>query len=575
MQTAQFDLYERRLARERAARKEAEALLEKKARELYEANVDLQSLILELDTVVSTRTSEALAARDEAVAANQAKSAFLANMSHEIRTPLTSIIGFAHLLLDKRYASTDREATLRTIMLNGQHLLQIISDILDVSKIEAEGLELEVLDVPLAELLSEVENLMAPRAREKELRFRVAAAHQLPKVIQTDSVRTKQILMNFCSNAIKFTAHGTVTLQAQFDATKNELELGIADTGIGLTPEQIDKLFQPFAQADISTTRRFGGTGLGLYICRQLAERMGCALGVRSTPGAGSVFFMRMPVAPEVLVHGWMEADSLQLSAPDAPKEQAELEVPALAGEVLLAEDGPHNQKLIRAYIEPTGAKLTVVGNGELALEAALSGTFDLVLMDIQMPVMDGTTAITMLRDSGYVTPIVALTANVMSQDIEQYKRIGCDDVVGKPIDTQRLYAVMQRYLREASRSATTSSAAAAAGQALDDVRHGLAQQFLAELPATLDTIEAAIAAEEWDTLRRVTHGMKGLAGSLGFPRLTDLAKPIEPMLHAGKTTAALVQTGQLLEACRNLLQQLQEGAAAATDSTEAPVTTP
>ncbi len=430
------DLLQRRLAREKAARRQAERLLEEKSRELYDTHVELQTLIVELDSVVAARTAEAVAARDEAVAASQAKSAFLANMSHEIRTPLASIIGFAELLLDEN-AGIDRDEALQTIADNGRHLLQIISDILDVSKIEAEGLQLDPVDVRLPVLLREVEQMMGPRAREKGLVFQVDAQLPLPPGLHADDVRLKQVLINFCSNAIKFTPQGSVTLRARADAAAGQLELAVLDTGIGLSAAQRERLFQPFAQADTSTTRQFGGTGLGLYICRQLALMMGGDVGVESVPWEGSCFSLRLPLAqPDCAAWIAQPAQWLQASRAGHPVQAS---VPALLGDVLLAEDGEHNQRLIRALVEVTGARLEVVDNGEQAVQQALCGDHDLVLMDMQMPVMDGVTAVQMLRGSGYRTPIVALTANVMRHDVETYRQIGCDDVLAKPIDRSRL----------------------------------------------------------------------------------------------------------------------------------------
>jgi signal transduction histidine kinase len=234
---AQLDLLTRRLVRERAARKEAELLLEQKARELYDTNVNLQNLIVELDNTVASRTAEALSARDEAIAANQAKSTLLANMSREIRTPLASIIGFAELLLDRRSGVSHDEA-LHTIMHNSRHLRQIISDILDVSKIEAEGIQLALTEVSLPALLHDTDQLMGLRAREKGLGSEVQAELPLPAAVRSDYTRLKQVLLNYCSNAIKFTERGTITLRARV-LEGSTLELAVLDTGIGLTEAQI------------------------------------------------------------------------------------------------------------------------------------------------------------------------------------------------------------------------------------------------------------------------------------------------------------------------------------------------
>ncbi|MEN9629636.1 MAG: hypothetical protein RJA10_2863 [Pseudomonadota bacterium] len=522
-----IELLERRLARERAARLEAEGLLESKARELYDTNVALQRLIVELDDVVAQRTAEALAARDEAVAASKAKSAFLANMSHEIRTPLASIIGFAELLMDDDLRVSRGEA-LRTIVNNGHHLLQIVSDILDVSKIEAESLEIDAVDTNLPALLNDTERLMGPRAREKGLEFVVEAVLPLPGWLLVDDVRLKQVLINFCSNAVKFTAQGSIKLRVTADAATQRLSLSVIDTGIGLTPEQSARLFQPFTQADSSTTRQFGGTGLGLYICHQLAQLMGGEVSVQSVPGQGSCFMLQLPLAAGG-GEGWID-DPARWQRVGRLDQPAAAQVPQLQGRVLLAEDGEHNQRLIAALVEGTGATLEIVDNGEAAVQQALAGDHDLVLMDIQMPVMDGVTAVQLLRGAGYGGPIVALTANVMRQDVEAYRATGCNDVLAKPIDRARLYGVLSLHLRAGSGGAQAS----ARDDQLAAVVDRLARSFRQQLPDTIGQLQQALGGRRWSDLGQQAHRIKGLAGSIGFPELTALAEPVETAVRAG-----------------------------------------
>ena len=538
---------------ERAGRADCERRLAEMERELFDTHVTLQTLIVELDDVVAKRTAEAMAARDEAVAANQAKSAFLANMSHEIRTPLASIIGFSELLLDTRQRSVSREDALQTILTNGQHLLQVISDILDLSKIEADGVELEIAEVPVRSLLHDLETLMGPRARDKGLAFHVDCVLPLPAVLVGDFVRLKQVLVNFCSNAIKFTASGSVTLKLHWDGVRERIDMLVIDTGIGLTEEQISRLFQPFVQADVSTTRRFGGTGLGLSISRQLAERMGAELSVRSQPDLGSCFGIHLPLGCPSDRVGWLR------SAEDVAMGQAAgatLEVPALVGRVLLAEDGVPNQRLIRAYVEATGADLEIANNGEEALSAALAGDYELVLMDIQMPVMDGVTAVTMMRAAGYGGTIVALTANVMRSDIETYRGSGFDDVLAKPIDRARLHQVLSRHLlgSDAPRGKLKAD--------LGDMLRHLAQDFVVELPQIIEAIELALSEQRWADLRATTHKMKGIAGSIGFARLTELAAPVEPAIDAGDHDGARHHCRALLEAARLVVGRAPAAAA-------------
>ena len=563
----QLELLQRHLARERAARLEAEHLLEAKALQLHDTKVELQTLIAELDSVVATRTAEALAARDEAVSANHAKSAFLANMSHEIRTPLASIIGFSELLLDGRTGVGQTEA-LRTIMSNGHHLLQIISDILDVSKIEAEGLQLELADVKLALVLKDTEQLLGPRAREKGLEFVVQAELPLPAFIRCDDVRLKQVLLNFCSNAIKFTPSGSITLRARL-LPQNLLELAVIDTGIGLSEEQMSRLFMPFSQADVSTTRRFGGTGLGLYISNQLAKMMGGELRVQAEPGQGSCFSLVLPISVDggSLPPSWIRTPDDLALATQTPQNDS-LAIPTLTGNVLIAEDGVHNQRLIAAYLQCTGAAFKIVGNGELAVQEAMAGDFDLVLMDMQMPVMDGQTAVTLLRGTGYRGAIVALTANVMRDDIERYRKLGCDDVLAKPIDRALLHKALSQHLAAAGEHRQPSN-----NSQVETLVQRLATEFRAEMPqmaqALAKALANAVANGDWTSVRSQAHRIKGLAGSLGYPQLTTLARPLEGCIDQRQWPQAEQHTRKLLQALQDLVEP---GAAARLAPRGAPV---
>jgi len=539
------------LEAERTARRSAEMALTEARKELFDTHVELQTLIVGLDQTVADRTAEMLAARDAAIEADRAKSAFLANMSHEIRTPLTSIIGFAELLLDPQHSGLGRTEALSTILRNGQHLLELISDILDLSKIEADGLELELQDVSLPELLAEVESMMGPKARDKGLQFHVVQQLPLPRFVPGDSTRLKQILVNFCSNAMKFTEHGAIDIELTFDAPTRRLEIAVSDTGIGMTPEQISRLFQRFAQADVTTTRRFGGTGLGLYISKQLAERMGASIEVSAQAGEGSRFALCMTLAANPAEMPMVEdREEFSVSSLGGPGD--ELRIPLLCGQVLLAEDGEYNQRLIGALVEATGATLTIVDNGERAFEEALGGEFDLVLMDIQMPVMDGVAATGLLRASGYEGPIVAITANVMRSDLETYRLAGCTDTVGKPIDRRRLYAVLARHLREAGDRAGAESIEDKTAEVLQR----LGVEFGQELPATVMAIEQALAGHDWPHLRRIVHALKGVAGSVGFPQLTRLAQPVEASILAERHREAEVQCKLLLDAAREIVGQ-------------------
>jgi signal transduction histidine kinase len=395
------------------------------------------------------RNKELVEAMQMAVSATHAKSEFLANMSHEIRTPLTAIIGYAELMEGAKSDSERAEYT-TTIQRNGEHLLQLINDILDVSKIEAGRLEVERISCSPAEVIQSVIDAMAPRARTKGLEFSVSCAGPLPEQITTDPTRLNQILLNLVSNAIKFTLAGRVELTVGLVALPGQdsprLSFAISDTGIGIPETQLRKIFRPFSQADMSTTRRFGGTGLGLSISQNLVRLLGGELSAESQQGTGSVFRFDIETGP---LDGVAMLDSPVWSSPSGDTQPADRRDLTLDGaRILLAEDGPDNQRLITRILSSAGAEVEVADNGaiacERALEAQSSGRpFDLILMDMQMPVMDGYAATMNLRQQGYRRSIVALTANVMKGDREKCMAVGCDSFVGKPVKKELLIGTL------------------------------------------------------------------------------------------------------------------------------------
>jgi PAS domain S-box-containing protein len=390
--------------------------------------------------------TEQVQAREAANAASKAKSEFLANMSHEIRTPMTAILGYSDLLAeDEGPARTieSRREVIATIRRNGEHLLAIINDILDVSKIEAGKMTMESIPTDPAALVDDVIALMKVRAAGKGIELNREFTTPLPAAFATDPLRLKQIFVNLIGNAVKFTEVGRVTIRAGFEPAPDgggTLVFEVADTGIGMSPEQIARVFSSFAQADETMSRRFGGTGLGLMISSRLCEMLGGTIGVVSAQGAGSTFTVRLPV-PRA------DAERLRPVAPRTPTA-----VPAvpdgppagLAGvRVLLAEDGPDNQRLIAFHLRKAGAVVTLADNGVRAVEAASAGekAHDLVLMDMQMPELDGYEATRRLRARGCGLPVIALTAHAMAGDREKCLAAGCDEYETKPINTRALIA--------------------------------------------------------------------------------------------------------------------------------------
>lgn len=385
--------------------------------------------------------------------ANQAKSEFLANMSHEIRTPMTAILGFTDVLSSTVERAEEIDAV-QTIRRNGEYLLELINDILDLSKIEAGRLTLEHIAVSPVKLVADVVSLMRLRAQARGLDLQVYYATSVPETIQTDPTRVRQILINLIGNAIKFTEKGAVRFVIRLRQEQDQLarlQFDVIDTGIGMTEEQIGRLFRPFTQADSSTTRKYGGTGLGLSICYRLVQMLGGAITVSSQPGAGTTFTVTIATG---------HLDAVPLTNPNgdsgitiAVSGGDSLEFGA-ATRVLLAEDGPDNQRLIKYILNKAGIDVVCVDNGETACELALSsaalGTpFDLVLMDMQMPILDGYSATRRLRDFGYLHPIVALTAHAMSGDRDKCLNAGCNDYTIKPINRDVLLQLVSEYIRK------------------------------------------------------------------------------------------------------------------------------
>ncbi len=422
------------------------------------ANAELTRINAALEHAIERANRMATAAE----AANVSKSEFLANMSHEIRTPMTAILGYIDLIAEGcvgncNFGNSQMLEFTSTVRRNAQHLLQILNDILDLSKIEAGKLSVETLPVSPFQILAEVESLMRVRAVDKNLTFTVECGGPLPETIQTDPTRLRQILVNLVGNALKFTERGGVRLVTRcVDRTPAEalLHIDVIDSGIGMTPAQRAHVFNPFAQADSSTSRRFGGTGLGLSISLRLAQMLGGTITVESTPGQGSIFTATVATGPLEGVRFVEGPPSLLAVQPPDPAPRAAAST-QLCGRVLLAEDGPDNQKLISHLLRKAGADVTIVENGQFATERALAARdagqpFDLIFMDMQMPVLDGYTATRRLRERGYAGPIVALTAHAMSSDRDKCLAAGCDDYATKPIKREQLLGVAAKYLQPA-----------------------------------------------------------------------------------------------------------------------------
>jgi len=495
---------------------------------------------------ISTRKQierDLLEAKAAAEAASRAKSAFVANMSHEIRTPMTAILGYADLLTYPDQSEVERDKCIETIQRNGQHLLSIINDILDISKIEAGRMSVERIVCSPGQIIADVCSLMSLRASDRHLQFDVQFATPIPASIESDPTRLRQILMNLIGNAIKFTSHGEVKLIVRLDPKQGDgqngqsLRFDVVDTGVGMTVEQVKALFKPFVQADATTTRKFGGTGLGLAISKKLAEMLGGNINVTSIPQQGSTFSLTIQTGKTVGVETVASPLVIAQSSTQSDRWQR---APRLAGRVLVAEDGPDNRVLVLFYLKHAGLTVDVADNGRIAVEKALAAEkaghpYDLILMDMQMPELDGYGAATTLRAGGYTRPIVAHTAHAMEGDREKCLAAGCDDVANKPIDYDKLLAVVRRFTAEAVASTTSTEASvlprrSGVTEALL-ARPNMARlvdRFVGGLQARVDAIDLAIQNDDRERIKLLAHQLKGAAGGYGFATISEAASDLE-----------------------------------------------
>jgi signal transduction histidine kinase/CheY-like chemotaxis protein/HPt (histidine-containing phosphotransfer) domain-containing protein len=494
---------------------------------------------------LSTSRQELVRSAERADAANLAKSNFLANMSHEIRTPMTAIMGYSELLLDPDQPVTERHESLQIIRRSSRHLLELINDVLDLSKIEAEKMTVERLEMDLPQLTADVVSLMRPRAIAKGLSFQLSFASEIPSTIRSDPLRIKQVLMNILGNALKFTDRGEIRLHVSAVATADSsiINFEISDTGIGLTDEQIGRLFQPFTQADDSMTRRFGGTGLGLTISKRFAEILGGTLTVSSLPGVGSMFHITIdggPLDPAKNLRGLSEAMLGPVAA-----EKPHLQKVTLKGRVLLAEDGPDNQRLISLHLRKAGAEVSIAVNGRIALDMVKANTYDLILMDMQMPELDGYGATTELRARGCTLPILALTAHAMAGDREKCISAGCTGYLTKPIAKDHLLTTLAGYLpgseiveqplavgtrADAAVNAPIPSVQRSSMADDPDMKEAL-EEFVADLPRRVGEIHGFLEQAMVPELQRVMHQLKGAGGGYGFAQITTRAAAAEELM--------------------------------------------
>ncbi len=538
-----------------------------------------------LEDLVAQRTHELIEAKAAAEAASAAKSSFLASMSHEIRTPLNAIIGLNRMALKASHDPV-QQGQLQRQAGAADHLLQVLNDILDFSKIEAGKLQLERTALTIGEVFENLQTILQPRADERGLRLRMEVDPALkPRALFGDPLRLGQMLINLGNNAIKFTEQGEVSIGATVvaeDEKQVELRLFVRDTGIGISAEAQAGLFKEFSQADQSTSRRFGGSGLGLAITHRLLRLMGGSIRVESAPGQGSLFEiqLKLPIATETL--------QPSLAAVDAEK-QLKSRFPNLR--VLLAEDNPINQEVTVDLLQAVAAQIDVANDGAEAVALAKKTRYDLMLMDMQMPVMNGLEATRQIRalENGATVPIIALTANAFDEDRERCRQAGMNDHLGKPVEAQAVYRVMLHWLTlpdvttptpEARPEPVSAPRSAAIELAQDDpitalvglpgfdVEAGLRYlggnamvyrrilrryaEVNADVPAR---IEAALAAGDADTVRTLAHGLKGASATLGLSQVREAALAVEMAVREGRpmseVATLLPAMAQMLDSAR------------------------
>ena len=504
---------------------------------------------------------------NQAQRANAAKSEFLANMSHEIRTPMTAILGFAELLdrPDDEVSGLSRANLLASIKRNSKHLLTLINDILDLSKIEAGRLEVASITINLSDLLHEIAMLIRERTRERDLRFEVDIASDLPAQICSDDLRIRQILLNLISNAVKFTERGSVCLRVQLDS--EHLLISIADTGIGIAESHQAQLFQPFQQADVGIARRYGGTGLGLSLSRGLARRLGGTLVLnRSGPG-GSEFSLRLPVDPRARTR-LISADSVRAALLQTEPAAVVRNAAARALEgirILLVEDSEDNRLLLGYHLKQAGAEVSFACDGVDALEqlCALGDPsqplradlkLDLILTDIQMPRMDGLQLTRALRERGLNVPILAITAMALRGDAERCLEAGCNAHIKKPVDRSGLISACRDWVARSRLSSRGEPVQAPDAKWTEDPGlHLLRSNFIMRLPERAEVLMRAQQENDVDALKMEVHRLKGAAASFAFPDLSASAAKLEVLLERADTGAAAAQVELLVAQCHAL----------------------
>lgn len=474
-------------------------------------------------------------ARREAQSATDAKSAFLANMSHEIRTPLTAIIGFADALEQSEMDLAERRFAVEAISRNGQHLLDLINDILDLSKIEAGKLDIELRSFTVVGLMRELEVPFRFKTEEKGLSFSIDYKTEIPSSIITDPRRLKQVLFNVIGNAVKFTADGGVTVEVACSSEAKELKFTVIDSGLGMSEEVQKCLFKPFSQGDVSTTRRFGGTGLGLAITKELVDRLGGEITIESAEGQGTKVFVTVCTGSLESVEMISADCARDEHASGFAEEEADLSPLPRVSSILVAEDSPDTSALIKYMLNRVGMRAQFVDNGLLALKLSKTENFDLLMLDMHMPGMGGLDVASNLRASGYQGKILALTADAMKGIRERCLMAGCDAYLAKPFAWGDLYRAISKLVGQASSDPGPQKNGTVISELLEDEPEfaPVVVGFIGNLANRVTEMNEALNTANWDHLRTCAHRLKGAAATYGYPELSKSAAALED--HASK----------------------------------------